>query len=232
VTRLLAVLVLGACGRVDFDPLHDGSIDAPVSPCDASDPDLVACYAFDGDTLDSSSYHNDAASSAVVYLAGVNGQAAHVDGSSTILAPKSPSLDVTTAFTFDFWVNLDSQPAVATRMMFLDNNGDYGMALHPGQIECAGPANFHFLANATIPTATWTHIGCIYDNTAIAIWLGDAMIGTAPLTGSNNTSGPTGLQIAQNTPDTANPGPDPLLGALDQLRIWRIASACAVAGSC
>ena len=66
-SKLTPSLFAVACGRVSFDPLHDGAsdsrnLDGPgvVGTCDPSDPTLIACYAFEGNGVDNSAHGNDA----------------------------------------------------------------------------------------------------------------------------------------------------------------------------
>ena len=234
-------VVLAACGRAYFDPLHDargpdgqgtdgadGS--APALACDASNPDLVACFEFESDGKDGSSYHND-----ITVLAGASfppghaGRGLRVGSGSIVTTPYQPSLDPTTAFTIDAWVNLDQLPATGTRAVVVDNELSFLLGFTPTGLECSGV--FHVDVTVAPPTSTWTHVGCTYDNTAMTVYLDGANLGPMPMTGAI-AAGTMGLQIGANTPDATSPNPDNLIGIIDELRIWRVVMPCAVDGSC
>jgi hypothetical protein len=230
----IALGFVAGCGRIGFDARDDAPVaDSAVAPRCPADPDLVACYAFDGDTLDRSMYANHASGAEVGFVTGVNGSAARFDAATgAILAAKSSSLDLVESFTFDLWVRLDAPPPSAARAMFFDNNNQYGFSAHANELECTGPSNVHFYADAVLPVDTWVHAACTYDGSMMAIYVDGVLLDTLPVTGPNGTGGSTGLQIAANTPDGLNPDHDGLVGALDELRLWRVVTACAVDGSC
>jgi hypothetical protein len=90
-SRGVSLLVLAACGfrspagpidRLDAAVPIDAAapIDAPPAAaaapfCDPTDPHLVACYEFEGDSKDGSSHHLDATTTAVTFASGQVGQA-------------------------------------------------------------------------------------------------------------------------------------------------------------
>lgn len=97
-----------------FSPEDDGGADARLgddggsgdagdvsSLCDAADPDLLVCLAFDGDLRDGSMYRNDA-SGAAHWATGRVGQALEhgvgdtisLAGSASLVAPRDTSMEM------------------------------------------------------------------------------------------------------------------------------------------
>lgn len=227
-----AWLVVAACGRVDFDPLADALPDAvPLAPCSA-DPDLVACYAFEGDTLDASQNHNDGMATNAAFTQGVTGLALLADATTRIAVAESASLDLTTAETVDAWIRIDELSA-GIRAVIIDHNNGYAVWIDGGDLVC-GLFNGVDHADAGTPpitTAVWHHIACTYDTSTLIAWVDGAMAGQTAGIGAIGTPADT-VEIAGNAPDVVNPGPDPFMGAIDQLRIWRVVIACAADGTC
>jgi hypothetical protein len=69
-----------------------------------------------------------------------------------------------------------------------------------------------------IPLATWTHVACTYDGAAITLYQDGAAATPTAATGAIATAGTTGMSLGQNLPTG-----DHLAGALDDVRIWRVA---------
>jgi hypothetical protein len=234
--RSVAVLVFVAgCGRIDFDPVlaTDATADS-LSPlaCNAGDLDLVACYGFEGNSLDGSSYGNHVTINSATFAPGHTGTGVHADETVVMTAPKTPSLDLIDAFTFDVWVELDAVPPAGTRSMFLDNNKQYGFSMRENTLECSGPSNGRLIVTAQLELARWTHVSCMFDGAMLAIFIDGVSIDTKAAAGPNATNGTKGLRIGSNGPDANFPNPDPVVGTIDDVRIWRIAKPCAVLGGC
>jgi hypothetical protein len=228
------LLLLGGCR---FDPAGVG---APVGDPDASAPDaiavrsctdeadLVACYAFEAlPPLDGSIYANHATASGVSLVPGVDGSALAFGDTSSALVADSTSLDVL-QITMEVWVRVDQLPAAPGRAGILDNNGQYGLFLAPdGGVRCS-------LASATdiglnLPVGVWTHVACTYDGATIRLYQDGIAGPTVTTANPMTTAGVDGMGLGQNVPDG-----DHLRGAIDDLRIWRVARTpeqiCAAAG--
>jgi hypothetical protein len=115
------------------------------------------------------------------------------------------------------WVRLDALPAPTKRFGLVDNNGQYGVFVgENGKIRCS--------IGATVPTAlqlvvgTWTHIACTYDGAAVTMYQDGVAGSTTPTTVTMTTGGTEGLRLGMNSPDK-----DELVGALDDVRIFRVA---------
>lgn len=245
-TRWIAGLALVA--GCQFDPsgftggaaVVDGAAPVDASARDASSPpcprddDLVACYRFEGDAADDTANLNHGVAGNVTFEPGRPGRGTAIAFSpnASVVAPDSPSLDVTTGITVEAWLRLTSLPMPNNRMAVLDNNGQYGIFLSPiGEIRCSiGSTTAIGLA---VVVGTWTHVACTYDGTTIRMYQ-DAVAGpTAASTGNVPTAGIDGLGLGQNLPV---PPADHLDGLLDDVRIWRVAllpgAVCTSSGLC
>lgn len=202
--------------------------DAPLAApfCDADDPDLVACYTFDGQSgQDESMYGHDLDLFGVNFQAGIAGAALSVDESSSAATAESPALDVD-ALTIELWIRPGELPA-DSRVGLIDNDQQYGMFLFAnGQLRCTAgtPTSFqHDLA-----PDVWTHVACTHDGAEATIWV-DGVARESNPAPPLETGGTSGLTVGMN-----NPSGDNFVGAVDSVRVWRVARApedlCAAAG--
>ena len=225
------VLGLGLLAGCSFQPnafvSTDGSDGDAAQPafCDPTDGTLIACYELEGNARDGSANRLDATTSGVTFGAGRIGLAAQVDASSILGIAESSLLDPS-AITMEAWIHPTQLPSAGTRAGIIDNNGQYGFFLHPGgDLQCVG-----LQATANVQAGTWTHVACTYDGTT-RIYAGGVLVGmTAGGGGALGTGGTTGISIGGD-----NPAGSPLVGAIDQLRIFKIARTaseiCAAAGT-
>ena len=192
--------------------------------CDPADGNLIACFELEGNAQDGSPNHLDATISGVTFRAGKIGQAAQVDAGSILSIAESSLLDPP-AITMEAWIHPTQLPAAGSRAGIVDNNFQYGFFLHPGgALQCIG-----LQAMANVQAGTWTHVACTYDGTT-RIYAGGVQVDmTAGNGGSLDPGGSTGTSIAGD-----NPSGSPLIGAIDQIRIFKIARTasqiCADAG--
>jgi hypothetical protein len=237
--RALVLLAIGGCS---FDPgglvggLHDGAAPDTGTPApDATvtsgfctgDPDLVACYEFEGlanpaQPDDETAYGNDGAATSVAYAAGHHGTAMSFTDASSAIIPDSASLDVAN-ITLEVWVKLDALPAAtgSGRAGILDNNGEYGLFVaSDGSVRCS-------LASTTdtglrLEVKLWSHVACTYDGATIALYQDGVAGPTISTTNAMFTGGVDGMGLGQNVPTG-----DHLAGAIDDLRVWRVARSAA-----
>lgn len=216
-------------------PGIDGAstVDAAEPGCPPGD-DLVACYRFEGDADDDTSYANHATWSNVTFVPGRDGRGTAIAFSATasVIAADTASLDVTAAMTVEGWLRIDALPAINARMGVLDNNGQYGLFLAPnGQIRCA--VGTTTAIGLVVFVGAWTHVACTYDGARVQLYQDGVAGAFVAASGAVPTAGVDGLALGQNLPD---PPADHLAGALDDVRIWRIAlsaaEVCASAGTC
>ena len=202
---------------------RDAAPDVPPPPvCDASDPDLVACYRFEpGPTQphDESMYRNDGTSTATTLTAGVDGDALSLDGATSYdHVPDSPSLDMpSTQLTMETWFMMRSEPTT-TRSGLLDEDGQYGMFVLASDVLRCSMAPGVVDTPAMITLGAWTHAACTYDGAVIKVFVNGVIAAEAAGTGTISPAGVNGLAIGMNSPSG-----DVLDGAMDDLRIYRVA---------
>ena len=216
------------------DAQGDGAgSDVPLPPpfCDPSLPDLVACYRFENDVKDGSYYGNDGIATAVTYGPGIAGLAVRTTSSSDISVSERASLDIGTAITMELWVRAAAFPNGSNRVGLVDNDAQYSLFLHAnGEIRCAASGPW-LVAPGAIVLHEWAHLACVYDGTELRLYKDGTLIASQLQTGPLTSSGTTGLSIGHN-----NPSGDEFDGALDGLRIWRVArnasDLCTLPGAC
>jgi hypothetical protein len=246
VVTALLVLLLPACGRLDFDlsvvaggdargtahgdapVIGDGTL--PVA-C-ASDPGLGACYAFDGNVVDGSGQGNDATASAVSFGPGVRGSAVVTTGTSRIDVAASASF-AASGITVEGWVRIDVLPIAGGRSVVLDDDQFYSMAITASGAVVCDFGGVTVQSTASCPAGAWTHVACVGDASRVGVYVGGAASGVT-MPGPLGTLGSGPVAIGTNSPPT-----DPrdwLVGAIDTLRVWRLvlvdAQICQAAGTC
>jgi hypothetical protein len=213
------------------DAPNDQAIDAAEPGFCPVDPHLRLCFSFDQCTLAGALANEGAATTSaqltnVTRIARGTGGAAQLDSSSTIFVPQSP--DVTSIQTIEIWYRADSEPASdGDRMGLLDSNTTSNISLFlyrrdPGHELRCGLGAATIVWNATLATATWTHLACVCDADRLKMYVDGALIGdTAGACSSGGTIVADGLTIGSNNNGGAGqPVNDWLLGAIDGLRLW------------
>jgi len=218
--RLVVLLALSCCGRVRFDPRTD----APTG-CDAADLDLVGCWRFDGDTLDGSSYHNDAASTGVTFGPGHDGSAAITDASTQLLIAESTSLDIPDTLTIAAWVNLAAYPAMVGYVF--DNDHQYGISINTNGtftvtiVKVGGALTVSTNSTHPIGLGAWHQIALRYDVAGTLDAILDGAVDTSIASGGTiSVTGNLGSRIGGDAGPQLTP---PLAASLDDVRIWRVA---------
>jgi hypothetical protein len=230
--RVVVLALVAACRfstRVDAVESDALDADAPVADatigneviqaplCNAADPTLRACFAFESNTQDGSSYGNDLTAPNQNYVNGrVAGTKALVTTNSTYTSAVTTSLDITT-FTFKMWLRPNSIPTGGARMGLLDSGGRYRMFLQTGgAVRCAvtNGADLTSATNALKANNTWQRLTCRYNGQTMQIYVDGTMVGssntnsTVPATGGN-------MVVGHNNPNGEN-----FDGAIDDLQIF------------
>jgi hypothetical protein len=225
-----AVLALSACtfdgpavpggAPPDGDAPGDASPDAPIDAppavlCNATDPMLRACYAFDGDTRDGSMYGHDAVPTGTAFGPGHDGQGLVVGPGDLVTVAGGANLNVA-RLTIKMWIKPSSIPTGTARAGLVDSGNRFRMFLHSGGlVRCAttsGPSLLTTSAHA-LQVGQWAHLVCTYDGSTMRIYVGGALAATQNQT-STIPSG-TGMVIGQNNPSGEN-----FDGTIDELQIY------------
>ena len=202
----------------------------PVSATPPCAPALVAHYAFNGNTSDSSGNANDANAyaSPVAYVTGTNGQAMVFDNIyQYALAPAGMMASVTN-FTIATWVYLNTPVGTWQRIFDFGNGTTQYMFLTPnsgsGTLRFAvttngGGAEQNVEKAMTFPTRKWVHVAVTYNGTTATLYSNAVSV----------ASGPVAIPPASFNPmlnylgKSQYPG-DPLLyGRLDEFFVYNYA---------
>lgn len=226
---VVLLIILGACS-FRAAPGTDGTSDERPPFCDPTDPHLVVCYQFEGDTKDSSGHHLDATMANVSFPPGKVGQAMQFAADSAADVQDSPAFDVA-ALTIEAWIWPSQLPSATTRAGIVDMNGQYGFFFYPGgDLRCTGGVALP-PAVAPLTTDRWTHVACTYDGAAGAIYVDGVALANATGGGALKTGGTTGISLAADNPPGAG---SRMVGMIDEVRMMNIARTpeqiCADAG--
>ena len=193
--------------------------------CDAADTRLRACYTFDGDTRDRSSYGNHANSANVSYVAGKAGKALRLVSNSRVLVAQHPSLDLT-AMTIKMWIRPTMFPvrqreALAgksegeVRMGLIDGEATYRMYVQEnGIIRCSLTGRPEAFSTTGIPLGEWTRVACTFDGSVMHIYFNGVPVAEV------KQAGKIAASIASMAIGHDFPGSDNFVGEIDQLEIW------------
>ena len=188
--------------------------------CPAADPNLRACYRFDADLggtyLDESSYGNTVTVTNGSLVPGVVGSAADSVPGARYEVTDSASLDLTTGMTIEAWLRFDSAPS-SGRYGALDNDGQYGVFLHPGGLQCTNGIGLS--AFVAVPIGLWFHLGCTWNGSTLTVYIDDQPgVGTA-VSGTRPTANTNNIALLDTSPGWT----EPMNGSMDNLRIWHVA---------
>ena len=193
--------------------------------CDAADMRLRACYTFDGDTRDRSSYGNHANSANVSYVPGKAGKALRLASNSRVLVAQHPSLDLD-AMTIKVWIRPTMFPtrrreALAgksegeVRMGIIDGEATYRMYVQEnGIIRCSLTGRPEAFSAVGVPLGEWTRIACTFDGSVMHIYFNGVSVAEV------KQAGRIAASIASMAIGHDFPGSDNFIGEVDQLEIW------------
>ena len=165
----------GATGVIYVDdirlyPLTPELID-PVVPSD-SDPNLVAYYAFEGNTDDSAGGHHATAEGAPLYVQGQSGQAISFDGFVDYVVHPFDADEIWPASSVSLWVRTDALGQDLNSSVFNNNSADNDFQFDmdgsdPGFYRYAGTGGNTVLGAAS---NEWVHLGMSCDGTTTSLY--------------------------------------------------------------
>lgn len=202
------------------DSAVEGSADAAPtpasSPCD--DPDLVACFSFEGTLADSSAQaQTPRLARGVAFAPGHRGLAGSFDPAeqSRIELDPSPAWD-SPAFTLEAWIAPRRIPEPGTRASIIDSELRASMFLYAdGRVHCRG-GDIEALS-APVPAGTFTHVACTFDRERVRAFTAGVRASDV-LKASSGWSNDAPTLIGMNAPS----GGDPFDGLIDELRVFRV----------
>jgi hypothetical protein len=191
------------------------SSNATLSLLNCSPPPsgLVSWWPGDGNALDIVGGNNGTAQGGVTFMTGKVGPAFSFDGvTASVVVPDSSSLDVTTQFTLDAWINPASLQSDVAQWGIISkvggpggNNGyQFGITGNNGQIYCqfnapgeSWPANQLLVTLPTpIPTNAWTHVAGTYDNASLKIYFNGVVVGSLSVGAKSVVNSSSNLRIS------------------------------------
>jgi hypothetical protein len=216
----------GLAGGDDVDPpVPDAAVaedDAAAARFCADDPALVACFEFENGGVDGSAYGNHATLTNATTEEGKagNGLALSVRDTSLVSVAESASLEIPGPMTVELWLRADAVPPIGgnNRAGLVDHNGQWGLFLTSNlEVRCVmgGGASVTGLA---VTVGEWTHLACVYDRVTIQLYQDGVPGPSINATGANSLTATDGIRIGQDSPSG-----DPLIGLIDQVRIWSVA---------
>jgi hypothetical protein len=247
VRRALLLAAVGGCGfehgqfvgdaatRVDAVAVVDAMVDAAPPPyCAAGDPHLRLCFSFD-QVLFTPTLANEGAANVSATLTNVtrlsvdagSGGAAQLDATSEIFVPYTT--EVSAIRTIEIVYRFDSEPTSdGGRMGLVDSNvvpPNISLFFYrkdpTHQLRC-GLGSATFTWDATLAVGTWIHLACVCDAGHMKMFVDGAMVGDTA--GDCDAGGafvsPDGFVIGANNNGGPNGVSEPLLGAIDGLRLW------------
>jgi hypothetical protein len=243
----LLLAAVGGCGfehgqfvgdaAMRADAVIDAMVDAAPPPyCAPGDAHLRLCFSFDQVPF-TPTLANEGAANVSATLTNVtripvgagSGGAAQLGATSEIFVPYTA--DVSAIRTIEIMYRFDSEPTSdGGRMGLVDSNvvpPNISLFFYrkdpTHQLRC-GLGNATVTWDATLSVATWLHLACVCDAGHMKMFVDGMMVGDTA--GDCDAGGafvsPDGFVIGANN----NGGPDnpsePLLGAIDGIRLWDV----------
>lgn len=203
-------------------------VEEPAALCDAADPSLIACFAFEGDPSDGSGHRfKPKRAQNLRYESGKGGQALRV-ARGTSLEFRHDAAWTTPAMTIDAWIKPATLPE-SGRYAVIDSGGKPSIFLVAGgQIRCTMGVERN-VPHSIVP-GEWTHIACLSDGQTQSLYVNGVEIDRSS-SGPVLASGEQPIFIGSEEPS----GKDELDGLLDSLRVFGRTLApqeiCAAAGN-
>lgn len=225
-------------GMLDVDASLPG-FDATAPKCTGLDPQVVACYDFDGSLADATPSHNDVGPATnATFEAALSGHGVRPDG-KTLAVPDAPSLNVS-AFTVELWlrpdglINLDGQTNDITLLIDKDQQYNVGYTSH-GELRMEVYRGLNDTGSTTAETAVlkvgeFAYAAFVYDGSTSVMYL-NGQRAESELQGFALFAGNGGpMHIGSGSPGTTRP----FDGLIDALRISNVARSdadiCSAAG--
>lgn len=192
--------------------------DAMEPFCDATDPDLIACYEFDDDVgvgmlEDGSSYGHDGVVLDAGAVPGVRGMALSTEEDSEVRVWNTAQLQLVAEFSVELWIYpRDVFAGEFQHIVDKDRHYTTGIATN-GHLRCRTPNG---LIEAPFPVAegAWSHLACVFDGDTLTMYVN----------GSVAVAEPMQPEVPSNDFDlmlgSAPDGDWPYDGLVDDLRIW------------
>ncbi len=186
----------------------------PYVWCD--EPNLIACFEFEGSAVDGSLVQHQGTAVDVSYVPGVVGQAAAFGPNGRVWVAPHATLSPAVV-TIELWVRFASLPVSSARMGLFDNPSRFGLFLYANGFRCSANSASIELSGSVPQVNEWTHVACTNDGTTITLFVN----------GQPTASGASVPLITDPSSQPAaigsdEPPGDYLNGAIDQFRLFAV----------
>jgi hypothetical protein len=203
VVRVIAFIILAACGRIGFDSITGSITDAPIPPPDTIVSDgLIAWYTFDDDEADQFLVTDDSGHGHGAFCTdfvncptadvGHAGMGRRFDGILNLLYVQSqPELEQIGAFTIATWLLVDVAPSGQSCAVNKPINGNFADSW---QLCLTSALQIYFGTGATMgdifssevaTTGAWHHVAGVYDGAGAELWLDGMRVGSVATTSAD-----------------------------------------------
>jgi hypothetical protein len=206
----------GTGGEIDAGDMSgaDAMRDAALAFCDPADTTLRACYEFESNTLDGSSYHHDITANNLAFQNGHRGLGLSTK-TGTYTVASSTGLDVA-ALTIKLWIKPTSLPSDGARMGLVDSASRWRLFVaSDGALRCSLTGGIDFTTPPNkVTTGTWQRVACTFDGTLMRIYVNGVQAGQKTGASTFPTPG-TGMVVGHNNPSGEN-----FDGMIDDVQIF------------
>jgi hypothetical protein len=211
------------------------AVSPPALTCPV-DPQLALCLRFEGAVMDESQSRIGFSASSLAFASGPDGRAAVMGTTSRIRSGDTTALDVS-QLTIEAWVRPSVFPMTGLRSGVLDYQRQYALFIMPGGgVMCGIGGGRIITIDSLLSIGVWQSLACTTNGSTIDIWVNGTKRGSLPINGVQTPSGTGGVAIGGNVPVAGQDDPDPFVGELDNVRVWRrvrsSAEICRDAVSC
>ncbi|MBK9036436.1 MAG: hypothetical protein IPL61_35185 [Myxococcales bacterium] len=221
-------------GRPPLDAVD--AADPPGGFC-AEDPALIVCMTFDSGAATNEVFTGPqiTTSTGLTPSVGRVGMAGGFATDTVVWWNETSALDVQAPFTIEMFIYYTVDPplngaSADRRIGLIDNNGQYSMFL--GWHQAAGApsesvtpyCNINATAwGAPVSRNTWHHVACVHTGATLTVYT-DGVAGVPTNTATPiTTTGGDGTTLGQNCDSDPTTTSTPLVGGLDELRLWTVA---------
>jgi concanavalin A-like lectin/glucanase superfamily protein len=191
----------------------DADAGAPSKTC--ASPDLVLCLTFEGAVVDQSPAPlTPAELQNVGFVGGKEGQAGSFNATSAIRFAPNAAFDLPGSGTIEAWVKRSAEPNPSA-VVFDDDMRLSLTIAENGTVLCKSSGGA-VQGTTPVPVEQWAHVACVVGNGTMHAYLNGSV--DASGAGAVASSPAAGAAAGGNSPSG-----EPFLGAIDSLRVFRVA---------
>jgi hypothetical protein len=212
--------------------------DARVSTLCPSNPALIECLPFDDDTFINLGVGPQIGTVLNTgFTTGRVGRAVALDANSVLWFDEESQLDLAPAFSIDMFILYKVDPPTIgssemQRVGVIDNDRQYGIFLRwhtHGDGRTLVTPYCSAMSTAWGPPASrdeWHHVACVHDGASLTTYV-DGIPGVPVAAPPPSTTGGNGTTLGQNCDSNPMAVDTPLVGVIDEVRVWSVALTAA-----